>query len=54
MLICDPNGFYEHTNGYKSSDGNVSEISEPIIIEKKFGNENYKITMKKTNVKKRR
>jgi len=56
MLICDPNGFYEHTNGYRRGGTNESiELStEPIVIEKKFGKENYKITMQKANVNTRK
>ncbi len=41
MLIADPNGFHEHADGYR-----VNE-SEPIVIEKKTGEYNYKITIQK-------
>ena len=55
MLVCDPNGFYEHTSGYKSAASNLeTELDKPIVIEKKFGKENYKITMRKANVKTRK
>lgn len=56
MLICDPNGFHEHADGYRRGGSEESnELSkEPIVIEKKFGKENYKITMQRGNVKTRK
>lgn len=50
MLIADPNGFYEHTDGYYNKSG----TNEPVVIEKKIGNENYKITIQKGNVNTRK
>jgi len=49
MLITDPEGFHEHSDGY-----NKSESNQPIVIEKKIGNESYKITLQITNVKVRK
>ena len=43
MLICDPNGSHEHADGYRLSE------SDPIVLEKKTGKYNYKITMQKGN-----
>lgn len=47
MLITDPNGFYEHRDGYKSAD------AAPLVIEKKEGKYNYKITIQKGDTKTR-
>ena len=47
MLICDPNGFHEHTDGYRTTG------SEPIVIEKKEGQLYYKITIQKGNIESR-
>ncbi|NQX99313.1 MAG: hypothetical protein HRT73_15760 [Flavobacteriales bacterium] len=44
MLITDPEGFHEHADGYKMG------LDEPIVIEKKIGEFNYKITIQKGNV----
>lgn len=44
MLITDPYGFHTHQNGYKSNK------KEPLIIEKKEGKFNYKITIQKGDV----
>ena len=50
MLIADPNGYHERSSGYYLK----SETNEPVIIEKKIGNENYKITIQKGNIKTRK
>jgi len=50
MLITDPDGFHEHADGYGYKSGN----NEPVVIEKKIGNENYKITIQKGNIKMRK
>lgn len=44
-LICDPNGFHEHRDNWKASDEN-----EPLVIERKEGKYNYRITIQKGNV----
>jgi len=41
MLICDPNGFHEHD--YRMN------VDEPLVIEKKSGKYNYRITIQKGN-----
>jgi hypothetical protein len=41
MLITDPNGYHTHSDGYRVND------SEPIVIEKKEGKYNYKITIQR-------
>jgi hypothetical protein len=48
MLIADPEGYHEHANGYRLND------NEPIIVEKKIGEFNYKITIQKGNVQTRK
>lgn len=48
MLICDPNGFHEHGDGYRVAN------TEPIIIEKKTEKYNYRITIQKGNVQTRK
>jgi len=48
MLITDPNGFHEHSNGYRAA------TNEPVVIEKKSGKYNYKITIQKGNVQTRK
>ena len=50
MLITDPDGFHEHADGYNYKSG----TSEPIAIEKKIGEQNYKITIQKSNIKMRK
>lgn len=49
MLICNPNGYYEYRNNFKNQDYSV----EPLIIERKDGNKNFKITLYKGDVNKR-
>lgn len=44
MLICDPNGFHEHASGYRVN------VFDPIVIEKKTEQYNYKIIIQKGNV----
>lgn len=44
MLIADPDGYHVHADGYRAND------SEPIVIEKKIGEFNYRITIQKGNV----
>ena len=44
MLIADPEGYHTHADGYR-----VGEI-EPIVIERKDGKFNYKITIQKGNI----
>lgn len=44
MLITDPDGFHEHADGYGKS------IKEPLVIEMKDGELNYKITIQKGNI----
>jgi len=48
MLICDPNGYHIHGDGYRINE------NEPIVIEKKEGIYNYKITIQKGNVQSRK
>ena len=48
MLITDPNGYHEHTSGYRLDN------SKPVVIEKKLGKSNYKITIQKGNVNTRK
>jgi hypothetical protein len=43
MLICDPHGYHLHGDGYRLNN------SEPLVIEKKNGKYNYKITIQKGN-----
>lgn len=44
MLICDPNGFYEYRDNWKMNP------NEPLVIERKDGEFNYKITIQKGNI----
>lgn len=46
MLICDPNGFHEHRDNWRNNEDN----NEPLVIERKDGIYNYKITIQKGNV----
>jgi len=46
MLICDPNGFHEHRDNWKTA----IAVNEPLVIEKKEGIYNYKITIQKGNI----
>jgi len=47
MFIADPYGYHQYTSGYKM------ELNEPLIVEKKYGEFNYKISLKKGNTKTR-
>lgn len=42
MLICDPYGYHEHRFDYKTS-----FTSEPLVIEERLGNRNYRITIQR-------
>ena len=44
MFIADPNGFHTHGDGYRMNE------SKPVVIEKKTGKYNYKITIQKGTV----
>ena len=44
MLICDPNGFHEHRDHWRTNN------NEPLVIEKNEGDLNFKITIQKGNV----
>lgn len=44
MLICDPNGYHEHRDNWRT------DVSKPLVIEKKEGKYNYKITIQKGNI----
>ena len=47
MLICDPYGYYEYRDAYyKTSVGN----KDSLVIEKKFNEHQYRITIKKGNI----
>lgn len=47
MLICDPNGFHEHRDNWREN------TNEPLVIEKKDGSFNYRITIQKGNINER-
>ena len=48
MLITDPNGYHQHSEGYRV------DQTIPLVIEKKTDKFNYKITIQKGNVKTRK
>lgn len=48
MLITDPNGFHEHSDGHRINQ------SEPLVIEKNIGKYNYKITIQKGDLNSRK
>ncbi len=50
MLICDPWGYHEQRFDYKTSDFE----NNPLVIEEKTGNKNFRITIQKTNESKRK
>jgi hypothetical protein len=53
MLICDPNGYHTHFDeGYKTNHDVVSDTI-PVVIERKEGKLNYRLTIQKGNVKDR-
>lgn len=50
MLMCDPNGYHMHYDeSYKTSADTMSETI-PVVIEKREGKFNYRLTIQKGNV----
>jgi len=49
MLICDPYGYHEHRMDHKT----MPAYDQPLVVEKKVGDKNYRITIQKANVKDR-
>ena len=48
MLICNPEGYYEYRENFASQDF----TKDPLVIERKDGENNYKITMYKGDLSK--
>lgn len=51
MLICDPHGFHEHRFDGKKEDESV--YKKPLVVEKKIGDQQYRITIQKAKVSER-